>query len=514
MPLLKRLHKIDRDIEKRLLTGLIMSDKVTEKLLPFLQKEVLELDVSKEIVSWIKDYHSRYKKAPKGHIRDLFLTAKQKLRPQVIEEIEQFLSKLSEEYLTDSGPGGINEDFIIDRGLQYLRERHMRTMIGEVSSLLEVGEVEKAEKIAEGRKSIILKTDYRWVKPLDDLKYLNAVFDELENPLFTLKGQLGELIGPFYRKWLVGVMGPFKRGKTWDLQDIGVDAVLSGLRVAFSSLEMEDKHQSVRLYSQVGQLGEVEMVHEIPCFDCCSNQDDSCIKRIRIRNEGRPEKFQPNQSYRPCTACRGIKKEEKDFLATSWFILEEHEALTRETARREVSRLKEMAGSNLLRMISYPAFSATLTDVEDDLDRLEVQEGFIPDVIIIDYADILAPEDKRKEHRHQIDEIWKRLKGMAFSRSCLVVSGSQGNRASADKKTLDEKDIAEEARKLAHADVWLGLNQDQQEKERGVWRIGVMEHRWKKFNKRRQLMALQKFEIGQPILDGEIIYYEHNRQET
>jgi hypothetical protein len=384
-------------------------------------------------------------------------------------------------------------------------------MTEEVSALIETGNIDDAERLAEGRKKIILEADYRWVKPLDDIKYLNSVFDEKENPLMEFKGQFGELVGPIHRGWLLGVMGPFKRGKTWFLQDIAFDAVLSRKQVVYASLEMADVHQSTRIYSQVGQLGEVEQEHEMPCFDCCANQDNSCHKRIRICREERPERFKTGQTYKPCTACRGIKNEEDDFLATSWFTLQKKQGLTRKNVRREINKLQKMAGSNLLRLISYPAFSATLSDFEEDLEKLEIKEGFIPDVIIIDYADILQPESKQKDPRHQIDEIWKRLKGMAYERSALVVSGSQGNRGSTDKEILNEKDIAEEARKLAHADIWLALNQTPREKENGVWRIGILEHRWKRFSKRRQLMALQQFDVGQPMLDGEIIYYEQQR---
>lgn len=507
MPLLRRLHKTDHDIEKRILIGLILSTKVLEKLHPFLQPKILELDLSKEVSKWILDYYSKYKQAPKGHIKDLYLIAKPKLRPVVAEEMEQFLSKLSEEYLSETSPEGINEDFIIDRGLQYLRERHLRQMVEEVNALLETGEVQKAEQLAEGRKKIILESEYRWVKPLDDLRYLNSVFDEKENPLIEFKGKLGELVGPLYRGWLLGVMGPFKRGKTWDLQDIAFDGILSRLRVAFASLEMQDKHQSTRLYSQVGRFGGFEGLYKIPCFDCCSNQDNSCIKTIRVNGEPRPEKFQPNQTYKPCTACRGTE----DFVVTTWFTLQKRPALTRKNARKELGKLQKMVGSNLFRLISYPAFTATLSNVEEDLERLEIQEGFIPDILVIDYADILEAENKKDEYRHRIDMIWKRLKGMAFERSCLVVTGSQSNRASTDKEVLSEKDTAEDARKLAHTDVMLTLNQTDKEKDQGVWRIGVLEHRWKQFNKRRQLMALQQFEIGQPILDGEIIYYKYQK---
>lgn len=511
MPLLKRLHQVDRDIEKRIITGLIISDKVLEKLQPFLRPDIFELTVCKHITGWLLDYYSRYKHSPKGHIRDLFLAAKSKFQSPMIEEIELFLTKLSEEYLTETSPEGINEDFVIDRGLQYLRERHLKRMIEEVSALLEMGETEKAEQLAVGKKYIIEQSDYRWVKPLDDVKFLNEVFDEKENPLLEFKGKLGELIGPLYRGWLMGVMGPFKRGKTWDLQDIGFDSVMSRKRVAFVSLEMANIHQSTRIYSQIGQLGEMDKLYIVPVFDCCRNQDNSCNKLTRKSNEGRPDKFHPDQTYIPCTACRNVEKEKEDFLITTWFKMERHSALTRKNVHKELGILQRMIGSNLFRLIGYPAFSATLEDVERDLEKLETHDNFIPDVIIIDYADILASEHKHREYRHQIDEIWKRLKGMAFERSCLVVSGSQGNRASSEKEILDERDIAEEARKLAHADIWISLNQTQREKERGVWRIGILEHRWRQFNKRRQLLALQQFEIGQPILDGEIIYYEREK---
>ena len=46
----------------------------------------------------------------------------------------------------------------------------------------------------------------------------------------------------------------------------------------------------------------------------------------------------------------------------------------------------------------------------------------IPDVIIVDYADILAPEDTRQsEKRHQVDETWKALRRLSQEWHALVI---------------------------------------------------------------------------------------------
>jgi hypothetical protein len=51
------------------------------------------------------------------------------------------------------------------------------------------------------------------------------------------------------------------------------------------------------------------------------------------------------------------------------------------------------------------------------------------------------------------------------------------------------------------------LDQTPDEKEAGIWRMGIIEHRWRRFNKRRQVMVLQQLELGMPSLDTEIIYW-------
>lgn len=519
MPLLRKIYKSDKEIEKRILTGLIVSDKVLSHLFPHIQSDLFELEVSKQVCKWILPYYESYKSAPKGHIKDIFEAEKSNLRKGLDEEIAQFLAKLSEEYLIEGGDETLNDDYIIQRGKDYLKERHLRKTATDINALLDIGKVKEAEELYDQRKNIIRATTYKWVKPLDDPYFVNSVFEDMDEPLFRLKGQLGNLVGDLHRGWLFAVMGPMKRGKTWDLQDVAFDSLLSRRRTAYVSMEMKDKHLAPRFYKQMTVSGDIAGDYVYPCFDCCNNQDNSCNKPIRTNRESCPPSFDPLKpgKYRSCTVCRKIETERKDYLATVWYFVAERPKLSLQDTRNSLKVFQKQFGKNLFRMISFPAFSATVEDVEDQLDQLELEEGFIPDTIITDYATIMKSTSIFKDPRHNVNEIVQHHKRLAQERNALVVTGVQSlgiGRSALTKDMQDESDIAEEARILAAVDVLMSLDQTSEEKEKGIWRMGILEHRWKKFNKRRQVMALQQLELGQPVLDTEIIYWNRRREET
>jgi hypothetical protein len=292
--------------------------------------------------------------------------------------------------------------------------------------------------------------------------------------------------------------------------------MFSRRRVAIASFEMKDRHLAPRIFKQLGAMGDEEQ-YIYPCFDCLNNQDNSCNNATRVNRQPAPAKFNPENpgTYTPCTYCRNIP-DEGNFLPTVWHFVTKRPKLTLPNVKREIKKFQGMFGKNLLRIISFPAYAATMENVEEQLDLLEDVEGFIPDVIITDYASIMASERRFNDPRHDIDEIFKAHKRMAQTRSALVVTGTQSlgvGRAALSKDMQDEKDVGGNAYILAHVDIMLTLDQTPDEKEKGIWRMGVIEHRWKKFNKRRQIMALQQLELGQPVLDTEMIYWSGRKKE-
>jgi len=504
------LHRrtAERSIEKQIVTSVIVSDGVLSKLHPYLDPNLFELKVSQIVIRWIVEYYSKYKTAPLNQIQDIYTSEKSKLKKSDAEEIELFLHQLSEEY--SEGKVKVNEGYLVDQGLQYIRKQRLLRMAEEVKALASLDEIEKAETVWRNSGAIIQTAAYQWAAPLDDTAFVNLVFQEQESHLFRFSGKLGEFIGPLRAGWLIGLMGPMKRGKTFGLQDIAFEALVNNLKTVFISLEMKDVHLAERIYSHISAAGPEAKDYVYPCFDCIYNQDNSCPKRQRTCRRKRPFEFDPHhQDYKPCTICRGTK----DYKATTWFTLESRPKLSRKATIQSIKQFTQQFGHNCFRLRSFPAFSANLTDVMNELDILENEEGFVPQVIVIDYADIMAPEpDAPRERRHQIDFTWQRLKGLAEKRNCLMATGSQTDAESLDIETIRERNFAEDIRKLANVDVMMSLNQTEDEKRSGVLRIGLLEHRWKKFDRSLQLLTLQQLEVGQPLLDTEFHYWRPKKR--
>ncbi len=132
-------------------------------------------------------------------------------------------------------------------------------------------------------------------------------------------------------------------------------------------------------------------------------------------------------------------------------------------------------------------------------------------MIIIDYADILAAEQhmQSREERHKLNATWGGLRSLAQEKKCLVVTGTQTLR-STFKKDISEADIAEDIRKLAHVTHMFALNQNKEDKKRGVMRVGALVLRDDDFHIDNEVIALQCLAIGKPCLDSKWKYKVKN----
>jgi replicative DNA helicase len=500
----------DPGIEKKMLTGLIVSDKVAGHICPILTPRILDADSSKIVAQWIVEFYTTYRKAPGKMIQDIYEIRKDELNIDDKEIISEFLNDLSEDYLNNGS--SLNEDYILDESMKHLKRLHLTKVGQEVMHLASSGRVDDAEKRLEKfREMMGWSRLSKWVKPFDDMEFINEVFDSNEtDELFQFAGELGRLVGPAKRGWLVGLMGPMKRGKTWGFQNIALEAVTNKLRTAFISLEMTAEQMALRQYMSLGSFTESDNDLIFPCFDCIKNASNSCSNPHRTNAEDRPPFFDPAHPYQPCTWCR--TNSPRNYRVTTWFEEISRPKLGLKDVRKLIKQFNEVHGDKLFRLISYPAYSASLTDIMSDLDTLEFSENWVPDVIIIDYADILAPEDPgMKKLRDQIDVTWKTLKRLSTERRVCVFTGTQGSRATFEIDTIQEKHTPEDIRKLAHVDAMLTLNQTEQEKNACITRVGLLTHRWKKFDKKLQAIVLQQFEAGQFHLDSEILYYNDKR---
>lgn len=501
-----RRSVVSGDIEKRIITGIITDDNFCGQIIKMAKKQYFKIDFARQVFLWCSDYFKLYKKAPGKEIKNIFLVEQEKIKEADAELVKSFLSGLSDNYDEESK---VNYAYLIDQTRDYFRERSLALLAEKVQGELARGRVDQAE--TEVRNfSKVTKEISNWFNPFD-ISNVNQVFaDDDTNKLFRLSGSLGEMSGYFERDWLIAFMSPLKRGKSWWLQELAIHALHAGLKVAYFSFEMNKNAVSKRIYKRLVALSSKTGDHNYPVFDCERNQDGSCKKdertcSVAIKAPGTPTpEFKPVRLYKPCSVCRSPDKEKKtDYERAVWFAVQKQ---TKEFDSRSVSKkvksFKMLYGSNL-RVMAYPAFSASFDDAEADLEELESQEGFVADMIAWDYFDISNPGQGTSgfSERATADHIWKRGKGMASRRHCLVATVLQSNRKSFSKKSLEQEDTAEDIRKLAHVDMVFGLNQTSDEKEIGVSRISVIAHRHEEFSFAGETMVLQSFQMGQPYLD-------------
>ena len=91
----------------------------------------------------------------------------------------------------------------------------------------------------------------------------------------------------------------------------------------------------------------------------------------------------------------------------------------------------------------YPTRSASIQTIKNHLEKI-TNRGFRPDMIIVDYGDLIKPEFSRKdEKRHQLETIYEELRGIAQIHECPVWTASQTNRSGLNAEVITMESISE-----------------------------------------------------------------------
>ena len=124
----------------------------------------------------------------------------------------------------------------------------------------------------------------------------------------------------------------------------------------------------------------------------------------------------------------------------------------------------------------WPTKSAGLNAMRASLDKLKLQ-GKNPDVIIVDYADLLKG-NSRKERHEELEEIVEGLRGIAGEYECPMYTASQINRSGANDDVITGTSIAGSFSKLMTADFVVSLSRKIEDKLAGTGRWHVIKNRF------------------------------------
>jgi len=501
-----RRYSVDRDIEKKIVTGMIVSDEFCTSIQKMIKPQYFQIDYAKIVAGWVQEHFRHYKKAPKKDIQTMYRAEKVSLDEATGNLIGKFLNNLSEAY--EEGPS-FNHEYLLDQARDYFRERSLSILSEKVQADLLRGRIDQAEKEVKNFSRVVkeLGTGFNPFEKSHILKMFSVENDFI----FRLPEEFGDLAGDLEREWLVAFMGPMKRGKSWMLQEFAVQALSCRLKVAIFSLEMSGREITKRIYKRLTGMSERSGQISWATFDCERNQDNTCNRPERTCSKGVKVpgeiivEAKEVRGYKPCVICRPTEKGDPgngEYRQATWKIWKDQkESLDSKIVLKKARDFERLYGSNL-RVKSYPSFIASFDDIISDLDDFWYTESFAPDVICIDSVDIMAPQGSGNlSERGQADWAWKRAKGLAGERHCLVATVLQSNRASITQKSVQQENTSEDIRKLAHSDIMFGLNQTPAEKKKGVMRVSAIVHRHKEFQFGKDVMILQSLGIGQPLLE-------------
>lgn len=113
---------------------------------------------------------------------------------------------------------------------------------------------------------------------------------------------------------------------------------------------------------------------------------------------------------------------------------------------------------------NYPAHAVTTSAIREHLSMMKDTKGFFPDVIVVDYADLLKATHSFDEKRHELAAIYYELRNIAIETNAVMWTASQTNRSGTDEELITDTDLAECYEKAGAADVLLSINQSLDEK--------------------------------------------------
>jgi hypothetical protein len=141
------------------------------------------------------------------------------------------------------------------------------------------------------------------------------------------------------------------------------------------------------------------------------------------------------------------------------------------------AELKKRVNGNLI-IKYYPTKTASVNTLKAHLDQM-ILLGTKPDMVVVDYADLLRGSSRSREKLHEdLEIIYEELRGLAGEYEIPVFSASQSNRSSADSDIVTGDQIASSFAKVMVADFIISLSRKVTDKIAGTGRFFIIKNRF------------------------------------
>ncbi len=445
-----KIEKRDGSDEKTVLIGMIVDDRVCGRIAGKWASGLFRSKWSNLIGGWCIRHYERYSHAPGKKIQHSFERWAEKAHDDsTVNLVEKFLSGLSDEW--EEMKRESNSDYVLDVAGRHFALVQIEKLKDEIEDHIADKDPEKAQEAIEGRKQIKLGLG-EGVDVMQDKEAWKSAFGPHTEPLIDWGGSLGKFFNnAFARSSFVSFEGPEGRGKSYWLMETAFQAVLQRRRVAFFELGDMTRDQIMeRMGVRIAKTPLEPM-------------------RLKIPRDFKYEKPSKGEDEDPQKRKALIRYDEKSFddkldWRMAW------------KACQEVCRSRIKSDQSYWKLFSHAPDMLHCRDIEQALTDLE-REDWVPDCVVVDYADLLNMSYAGKEGRDCINETWKHLRKISVLHHCLVVTATQTNAQSSEAWVIRRRHFSEDKRKRAHITAGYGLNQTESEKDLQIMRLNNIKKR-------------------------------------
>jgi len=283
------------------------------------------------------------------------------------------------------------------------------------------------------------------------------------------------------RASFIAIQAPEKTGKTWMLNYFAIEALKQNLKVALF---------------QVGDLTQNQEVTRLKMAIAGKSNKQKYCGEFKV-----PVKWISDDGNGGSKACP-VAPQNFD---VEYKMVTLKEPLTAEVAQKRCDKfynehnLKE--GENF-QMMTVASGTINFKTIDHRLKELEEDTGFIPDVIIVDYIDILAKESNDYQGQDIVNETWMAGKSLCNDRNCLLIGATQADAGSYDGQVQTRENFSRDKRKYAHVNGMLGMNQTEDEKRSGIMKLNWIVAREGEYLTSNACYILQCLRRGHAVIDS------------
>lgn len=417
-PVISEPFNFDADFQLKVAALAIRDNEFLRRTSHVLKPEFFENEGQGKLIAIALDHFQKYNCAPDktslaAQVKDRI--ANKSIRRDILPAIVQAMKDIRAADLS-------NGTYVEDKVVAFARRQGMANAIMTSVDLLNQGKFSKIEEAVQEALSIGINEDGAAYNYFSDERVRERMVERVEK-MSGVRPPQGITSGDekldnvlYHRGWgrreLTSFMGAAKSGKTTALIHFGQIATFVGFNVLYCTLEVGAKIIADRL--------------------------DASISGTLMRDLGSSA----------ASVAQLIQQRGKE---SGQFIIHEYGSgtFTPNMLRQLVQRYKT-AGRN-------PDGS--------------YRPPIVFDLIIVDYADIMAPNYRVNDPIENSKQVYVDLRAIAFEENCAMLTATQTNREGSKQVVAKAEHVAEDYNKVRTVDLMISINKTEEEASNGEARL-------------------------------------------